>query len=111
MRKIRRIEDIEHEKMRLRVLQLEQENTIRKEWKDLKESLRPGTLLRNKLTEWGTERHKAAPVLSGLLQIGTTILGRKIGGLATETLELALHKGWKLFRRKWKERKSEKDQS
>ena len=108
MRKIRRIEDIEREKMRLRVLQLEQENAIRKEWKELKESLRPGTLLRNKLTEWGADRHKAAPVLSGLLHIGTALLGKKIGGLATESVELAIQKGWKLFRRKWKERKANK---
>ena len=110
MKKIRSLEDITHEKMRLRVLQLEQENAIRKEWKDLKESLRPGTFLRNKLTEWGTDQHKAAPLLTGLLHVGTALLGKQIGGLATESVELALQKGWTLFRRKWKARKAKKEQ-
>lgn len=78
MRKIRRIEDIEREEMRLRVLQLEQENTIRKEWKDLKESLRPGTFLRNKLTEWGADQHKAAPIVAGLLQWTISLIKKRL---------------------------------
>lgn len=100
MRKIRRIEDIEREKMRLRVQQLENEQAIRKEWKELKAALSPGTLLRNKLTELSTDQHKAAPIISGLLQVGTLLLGKKISGLATESLELALQKGWKFLKRK-----------
>lgn len=77
MKKIRRIEDIEREKMRLRILQLEQETVLRNEWKGLKEALSPGTLLRNKLAEWGAVQHKASPILSGLMQIGIALLGKK----------------------------------
>jgi hypothetical protein len=100
MKKIKRLEDIEREKMRLRVQQLEQEQAIRKEWQELKEALSPGTLLRNKLTELSADQHKAAPIISGLLQVGTMLLGKKISVLATESLESALQKGWKLLKRK-----------
>lgn len=78
MKKIRRLEDIEREKMRLRVQQLEQEQAIRKDWKELKEALSPGTLLRNKLMELGANRLKDAPILSGLLHIGAAFFGKKV---------------------------------
>jgi predicted component of type VI protein secretion system len=77
MKKIKRLEDIEREKMRLRVQQLEQEQSIRNEWQELKHALSPGTLLRNKLMELGANRLKDAPILSGLLHIGASLLGRK----------------------------------
>lgn len=71
MKKIKRLDDIEREKMRLRVQQLEQERAIRQEWNELKEMLRPGTLLKNKLSE-----------------------------LSSNSMESLLRKGWRLLRRK-----------
>jgi hypothetical protein len=71
MKKIKRLDDIEREKMRLRVQQLEQERAIRQEWNELKEMLRPGTLIRNKLAE-----------------------------LSSNSMESLLRKGWRLLRRK-----------
>jgi hypothetical protein len=78
MKKIKRLEDIEREKMRLRVQQLEQEQSIRKEWQDLKHALSPGTLLRNKLIELGENRLKDAPIISGLLHIGASLFKNKV---------------------------------
>ncbi|MFZ9694770.1 MAG: hypothetical protein ACO3AY_02735 [Chitinophagaceae bacterium] len=78
MKKIKRLEDIEREKMRLRVQQLEQEQSIRKEWQDLKHALSPGTLLRNKLIELGENRLKDAPIISGLLHIGASLFKNNV---------------------------------
>ena len=49
MRKIRRLEDIEHEKLKLKVQQLDQEKAIRAAWKELKYSFSPGALLQTRL--------------------------------------------------------------
>ncbi len=63
MRKIRRIEDIEHEKLKLKVQQLDQEKAIRAAWKELKYSFSPGALLQNKIGHWA--------------QVGWRLLSRK----------------------------------
>ena len=63
MKKIRRLEDIEHAKLKLRVQQLDQEKEIRAAWKELKYSLSPGALLQNKVGNWA--------------QVGWRLLSRK----------------------------------
>jgi len=63
MRKIRRLEDIEHEKLKLKVQQLDQEKAIRAAWKELKYSFSPGALLQNKIGHWA--------------QVGWRLLSRK----------------------------------
>ncbi|MFN5044060.1 MAG: hypothetical protein ACK5FD_08155 [Bacteroidota bacterium] len=63
MKKIRRIEDIEHAKLKLRVQQLDQEKEIRAAWKELKYSFSPGALLQNKISHWA--------------QVGWRLLSRK----------------------------------
>jgi hypothetical protein len=52
MRKIRRLEDIEHEKLKLKLQQLDQEKAIRAAWKELKYSFASGALLQNKIGHW-----------------------------------------------------------
>lgn len=86
MRKIRHIKDIEHEKLRLRVLQLEQEKQLKASWKELKHNLSPGTLLRNKLAELGKEKVGEGHWVEGLLQVGAGYLGRYTGTRVEDTL-------------------------
>lgn len=64
MKKIRRVQDIEHEKLKLRVQLLEQEKEIRSAWKDLKISLSPGALIQKKISHWA--------------QVGWRLLNRKM---------------------------------
>ena len=66
MKKNRRIQDIEHEKLKLHVQLLEQEKEIRTAWKDLKISLSPGVLLQKKVSHWA--------------QVGWRLLSRKMRG-------------------------------
>ena len=63
MKKIRRIQDIEHEKLKLRVQLLDQEKAIRSAWQDVKVALSPGTLLQHKVSHWA--------------QVGWRLLSRK----------------------------------
>ncbi|HLG41543.1 MAG TPA: hypothetical protein VI461_17820, partial [Chitinophagaceae bacterium] len=67
MKKIKHIKDIQQEKMRLHILQLEQEKAIRSDWVELKESLRPGALLRSTLLLGpATQKTTAGPLLTSL---------------------------------------------
>jgi hypothetical protein len=63
MKKIRRLQDIEHEKLKLRVQLLDQEKAIRTTWKELKVALSPGALLQHKVAHWA--------------QVGWRLLSRK----------------------------------
>ena len=51
MRKIKHISDLNEEKMRLRIKQLELERELRLSWNDLKNNLDPKTLLKNKIAD------------------------------------------------------------
>jgi len=86
MKKIRRIQDIEQEKLRLRVQQLELEKQLHESWKLVKTNLSPGTLLRNKLSEFGHRTNGEGHWLEGLLQVGAGYLGNYSGSKVEDTL-------------------------
>lgn len=82
MKKIKHISDIEREKLRLRVLQLEQEKKIRESWKQLREDLKPGNLFREKMESMGTHLPEDKGIVSGLVDAGTQYLTNRLTGYA-----------------------------
>ena len=89
MKRIKHREDIEREKLRLRVLQLEQEKALHQSWAGLKHDLQPGTLLRNKLSEMTHSKAGEGHWVSGLLHFGSGYLGHVAG----RNIENTLNKG------------------
>lgn len=53
MKRIKNAAHLNHEKLNLRVQELEQEKILRADWKEIKENLQPANLLQSKLTEHG----------------------------------------------------------
>lgn len=86
MKKIKHIKDIEREKLRLRVRQLEQEKQLQESWKTLKSNLSPGNLLRSKLAEFTHGKPGEGHWLEGLLHLGAGYLGRYSGTRVESTL-------------------------
>lgn len=93
MKKIKHIKDIQQEKMRLRIQQLEQEKAIRNNWNGLKEDLHPGTLLRNKLADFSHKKTNETPLLTSLVTFGAGYLTRRLTGMASDKIEKAVHLG------------------
>jgi hypothetical protein len=105
MKKIKRLADIQEEKMRLRIRELELEKDIRNNWKELKTDLRPGTLLRNKLAEYThKEEGKEESLLSGAIHFGTGYLSQKLA----EKTEAKVQDGVETLLRKVKDMFSKK---
>lgn len=77
MKKIKRIADIKEEKMRLRIKELELEKGIRNNWVELKEQLRPGVILQNKLTKF-REEDKNDNFWVGIISFSMGYLAKKI---------------------------------
>jgi hypothetical protein len=93
MKKIKHIKDIQQEKMRLRIQQLEQEKDIRNHWNEMKEGLRPGVLLRSKLSELPYKGTTGTPLLTSLVTFGAGYLTRRLTGMASEKIESAVQLG------------------
>lgn len=86
MKKIKHIKDIEREKLRLRVQQLEQEKQLQENWQNLKHNLKPGNLLRSKLADLTHSKPGEGHWLDGLLHLGAGYLGRYTGTRVEDTL-------------------------
>ncbi len=93
MKKSKHISGLAQEKMRLRIQQLEQENTIRQLWHELKTDLKPGTILRNKLKGQGEKKTDNEPLLPHLLHYGINYISRRISKKAEKKIETTLAKG------------------
>ncbi|MBL0131868.1 MAG: hypothetical protein IPP43_12795 [Chitinophagaceae bacterium] len=93
MRKIKHMEDIQREKMRLRILQLEQEKAIRNHWKEVKEQLQPGTLFRNQLAELKQTKKEEGNLLSVLLNYGAAYLSHRLTEKAGQKIESTVQQG------------------
>jgi hypothetical protein len=93
MKKIKHIKDIQQEKMRLRLQQLEEEKAIRSHWNELKESMRPGVLLRSKLSELAHKKTTETPLLTSLVTFGAGYLTRRLTGMASEKVESVVQHG------------------
>ncbi len=86
MKRIKHIKDIEREKLRLRVQQLEQEKQLQENWQNLKYNLRPGNLLRNKLAELTQSKPGEGHWIDGLIHLGAGYFGRYTGTKMEDTL-------------------------
>jgi len=99
MQKIRNIRNIEHEKMRLRVKQLELEKDIAVTWKDLKTSFANQKNNTEKDEKFFQNKEEVGVVLTTLIDYGSGFFSRFLSQKAGEKLESTLQKGaYKLAR-------------
>ena len=87
------MEDIRREKMRLRIVQLEQEKAMRSQWNDVKEQLRPGTLFRNQLAELKQNKKDEGNLLSVLLNYGASYISHRLSEKAGQKIESTVQQG------------------
>jgi len=78
MKKNKNIRNLETEKLRLRVKQLELEKQIRHDWKELKNDLSPGNFIAHKL-EATTHTKPEGSLLSEVINYGVNYLAEKAG--------------------------------
>ncbi len=93
MKKIKHIKDIEREKLRLRVQQLEQERKLKENWVALKEDLKPGNILRSKIAEFTHEKSGDKGLVSGLVNAGAAYLSKRLTGYAGEKIDSTIQAG------------------
>ena len=107
MRRIRTLQELEYEKMRVRVQRLEQEKTIRRDWNELKLSVAGRLLLQKTFDQATSEKSTAPGWVTTLLQVGTAALGEKLGQLTGQKIERTLNQALRLALHAWrKNRKS-----
>ena len=75
MKKNKNIRNLETEKLRLRVKQLELEKQIRHDWKELKNDLSPRTFIAHKL-EAATDTKPEGRLLFDLINYGVNHFGK-----------------------------------
>jgi hypothetical protein len=92
MKKNRHTRNLETEKLRLRVKQLELENQIRRDWKELKEDLSPRNFIEHKL-ESATHKKPEGSLLSEVINYGVSYLGNKFSEKAGQGVEFVIQKG------------------
>lgn len=92
MKKNKTIRNLETEKLRLRVKQLELEKQIRQDWKELKNDLSPGNFIAHKLKE-ATHKKPEGSLLSEVINYGVNYLGNKLSEKAGHGVESVIQKG------------------
>ena len=80
MKKFSKLEDITNAKMSLRIQQLEKEKAIGKQWQEVKNALRPGTFLKNKLAEWTPIKENSEKLVADLMVHGAEWIIKKMSG-------------------------------
>jgi hypothetical protein len=93
MKKIKRIQDIEREKLRLKIQQLEQEKKLQQSWEGIKHDLKPGNFLRNKLNEFSAEKPGESGLVSGLVNVGAAFLSKRLTGYAGGKIDATIQSG------------------
>ena len=86
MKKIRNIDDLEYEKLRLRVKQLELEKQMNRSWKHIKKELAftPGA---KSPKQFNGKLNTSNPLLQGALNYGASFLSHKLGMIAGKKIE------------------------
>lgn len=93
MKKIKNIKDIQVQKMQLRIRQLEQEKSLKKNWKDLKENFNLDMLTEKKIPESiNKETIKDLLIFNGI-NFGAGLLSRRLTEIAGRKLENSMQKG------------------
>ena len=90
MKKIRNIKDLEQEKLKLRVKQLELEKLLDNSWKELRRDLSSNTVAEQKQPETDLNFKTGNALLNGALNLGAVLLsvmaGRTVGNAAEQIL-------------------------
>ncbi len=97
MKKIKHIRDLEAEKYRLRIRQLQLEKELKGNWQDTKESLRPGTILKNKFREFSgaseSSGEKGPDLFGAAVAHGAAWLTRQFVNTAGDKIEQGVQSG------------------
>ncbi|MBK6937510.1 MAG: hypothetical protein IPH18_11960 [Chitinophagaceae bacterium] len=91
MKKIKRIKDVSHEKLRLRVLQLEQEKLLQKTWNEMKEDAQPLHFIYSQWQQFNSG-NQDAPLFERLVNCSTNYISRHFGEWAGNTFHEKLDK-------------------
>jgi len=102
MKRIRTLQELEFEKMRLRLQRLELERSIRKDWNDLKLSVTGKVLLQQTFDRVASEKSTSPDWLTALLQVGTAALSEKLGQLTGQKIENVLQQALRLGLHAWR---------
>ena len=86
MKRIRNIHDLEYEKLKLRVQQLELENQMRRSWKHIKDKIAftPDT---KQPGQTNNEIRTGNPIFNGVFNYGASFLSHKLGMIAGKKIE------------------------
>jgi hypothetical protein len=87
MNKIRNIKDLENEKLKLRVKQLELEKQLDRSWKELRNIFSTNNVAEQKRPEAAFTFKTGNGLLNGALSFGATFLSHKVGLIAGKTIE------------------------
>lgn len=85
MKKIKRLQDIKQEKMRLRIKQLELEKQMQQDWKLLKSGAKSSA--QNKEKKEASEKNEDQSLWSAALNYGTAYISQKLAATAGEATE------------------------
>ena len=87
MKRIRNIKDLEQEKLKLRIKQLELEKDLDRSWKELRNDLSSNSPVAQDLGTAGFKFKTGSPLLNGVLNFGAGFLSHRFGVLAGRTVE------------------------
>ena len=87
MKKIRNIKDLENEKLKLRVRQLELERQLDRSWKGLRNDLSMNKVAEQKPPETAFNFKTGNALLNGALNHGANFLTHRLGAIAGKTVE------------------------
>ena len=87
MKKIRNIKDLEQEKLKLRVKQLELEKQMDRSWKGLRGNFSMNRIAEQKQPETACNFKTGNAFLNGALNFGATFLSHRVGLIAGRTIE------------------------
>ena len=93
MKKIKQIKDIQYEKMRLQLKQIELEKKISRKWDSLKDGFSIKNIKAEKSDTSFQEKQSDDSFLSTMINFGSGYLSRHLSQKAGQQLELTLQKG------------------
>ncbi len=97
MKKIRTLKDIKNEKLRLRVLQLQQERYLKQSWKEIEAGISPMKFI-NKQWMSAKEENPDRSMIETVTRVGTEFISRHFGKWAGDTLQQKLNRLTKALR-------------
>jgi hypothetical protein len=89
MKNIRNIKDLENEKLKLRVKQLELEKQLDRSWKELRNNFSTNNVTEQKRPETAFNFKTGNALVNGALIFGATFLSHRVGLIAGRTIENA----------------------